>query len=139
MAEAGAHVAIVYQSSKTAAKSAAAEIRSSYGVKSSTYQAEVSDAAAIEAVVSAVVAEFGRLDIAVINAGISAEFDALECSPEEYHKQMSVNLDGAFYSAQAAARVFKQQGTGNIIFTTSISASIVNGPQFQSVVSFRDA
>jgi len=45
---------------------------------------------------------------------------------------MQVNLDGAFYTAQAAARVFKEQGFGNVIFTASVSASLVNLPQKQA-------
>ena len=49
---------------------------------------------------------------------------------------MAVNLDGAFNTAQAAAKVFKSQGTGNIIFTTSMSAVIVNRPEPQAAVSF---
>jgi NAD(P)-dependent dehydrogenase (short-subunit alcohol dehydrogenase family) len=48
---------------------------------------------------------------------------------------MKVNLDGAFYSAQAAARIFKQQGHGNVIFTASVSATLVNVPQKQAAVS----
>lgn len=49
---------------------------------------------------------------------------------------MKVNLDGAFYTAQAAARIFKAQGHGNVIFTASVSATLVNVPQKQAAVSF---
>ena len=42
------------------------------------------------------------------------------------------NLDGAFYTAQAAARIFKKQGYGNVIFTASVSATLVNVPQKQA-------
>lgn len=45
---------------------------------------------------------------------------------------MRVNLDGAFFTAQAAARIFKSQGSGNIIFTASVSAILVNVPQKQA-------
>lgn len=45
---------------------------------------------------------------------------------------MKVNLDGAFYTAQAAARIFKKQGYGNVIFTASVSATLVNIPQKQA-------
>jgi NAD(P)-dependent dehydrogenase (short-subunit alcohol dehydrogenase family) len=48
---------------------------------------------------------------------------------------MRVNLDGAFYTAQAAARLFKKQGSGNVIFTASVSAILVNIPQKQAAVS----
>jgi sorbose reductase len=45
---------------------------------------------------------------------------------------MRVNLDGAFFTAQAAARIFKAQGHGNVIFTASVSAILVNVPQKQA-------
>jgi len=44
---------------------------------------------------------------------------------------MRVNLDGAFYTAQAAGILFKKQGHGNVIFTASVSAILVNVPQKQ--------
>lgn len=94
----------------------------------------MADAAAIETTVTNVVADFGRLDIVVANAGVGAEIDAIDYSPSKYRELMAVNLDGAFYTAQAAAKVFKSQGSGNIIFTTSISAVIVNRPENQAVV-----
>jgi sorbose reductase len=49
---------------------------------------------------------------------------------------MDVNLDGAFWTAQAAANIFKEQGTGkgSIMFTASVSASLVNVPQKQAAV-----
>lgn len=47
---------------------------------------------------------------------------------------MQVNLDGAFFSSQAAARIFKEQGHGNVIFTASVSATLVNVPQKQAAV-----
>lgn len=135
MAEAGANVAIVYRSSKKAGDDVVAELQEKNGVKSIAYQADVSDPTANEELVAKVVKDFGRLDVIVINAGISDCFDALKCTPAAYREQMAVNLDGAFYSAQAAAKEFKKQGFGNIIFTTSMSAIIVNRPQNQSIVS----
>lgn len=125
----------MYRASKQAGEDVATELQQKYGVKASAYQADVGDLSANEAVVTNIVKEFGRLDIIVINAGISDCFDALSCTPNKYREQMAVNLDGAFYSAQAAAKVFRSQGSGNIIFTTSMSAIIVNGPQYQSIVS----
>lgn len=104
------------------------------GINASSYQADVADPEAIQAVVNKVVNDFGRLDIVVANAGICHEIEALDFTPKQYREQMSINLDGAFYTAQAAARVFKKQGSGNIIFTTSMSALIVNKPESQAPV-----
>ena len=99
------------------------------------YQADVADPTAIEAAVSGVVSDFGRLDIVVANAGICTEMDALDFQPKQFQDLMSINLNGAFYTAQAAAQVFKASGSGNIIFTTSISAVLVNLPERQAAVS----
>jgi sorbose reductase len=54
-------------------------------------------------------------------------------SIEEYKSLTSVNLDGVFYCAKYAGAVFKQQGFGNLIITSSISAHIVNVPVDQPV------
>lgn len=48
---------------------------------------------------------------------------------------MEVNVNGAFHTAQAAAKIFKRQGYGNVIFTASVSALLVNTPQRQAAVS----
>jgi sorbose reductase len=124
----------VCRTSKEHGDAAAASVSSKHGVKAVAYQAPVEDPKAIEEAVTSAVADFGKLDIMVVNAGVGAEFEALTCTPEWYREQMAINLDGAFYTAQAAAKVFKAQGSGNMIFTTSISAVLVNGPQDQAIV-----
>lgn len=60
---------------------------------------------------------------------------AEDYTPNQWQEIMKVNLDGAFYSAQAAARIFKAQGFGSVIFTVSVSANLVNVPQKQAAVS----
>lgn len=54
-------------------------------------------------------------------------------SIDEYKTLTSVNLDGVFYCAKYAGTVFKEQGFGNLIITSSISAHIVNVPVDQPV------
>ena len=81
-----------------------------------------------------VVAEFGKLDVIVANAGITSEHAAEEYTPEEFQEIIDVNFNGAFYTASAAARIFKKQGFGNVIFTASVSATLVNIPQRQAAV-----
>ena len=68
------------------------------------------------------------------NAGICSEHAAEEYTPEEFQEVMNVNISGAFYTAQAAARIFKRQGFGNVVFTASVSAILVNTPQRQAAV-----
>lgn len=125
---------MVYRSSKTAAEASAAQLSKECGIKVTAYQADVADPAAIEVAVTSVVKDFGGLDIVVANAGVGGEIEALDYTPGQFRELMGVNLDGAFYTAQAAAKFFKSQGSGNIIFTTSMSALVVNRPESQAPV-----
>ncbi|KAJ5190190.1 oxidoreductase [Penicillium cinerascens] len=131
LAEAGANVAIIYNSSKTA-DAAAAEIANANNVRAAAYQADVTDQKQIETVIQRIATDFGKLDILVANSGIVSCVAAEDYTPGQWSEIMKVNLDGAFYSAQAAARIFKQQGHGNVIFTASVSATLVNVPQKQA-------
>lgn len=92
---------------------------------------------AIEAAVQQIAKDFGKLDIIVCNSGIVSSIAAEDYTDKEWREIMQVNLDGAFYSAQAAARIFKEQGHGNVVFTASVSATLVNVPQKQAAVSLK--
>jgi NAD(P)-dependent dehydrogenase (short-subunit alcohol dehydrogenase family) len=131
LAEAGADVAIIYNSSKDAAE-VAAEIAKANGVKCVAYQAEVKDQASIESALIQIAKDFGKLDVVVANAGIASHYAAEDVTVEQWREIMNVNLDGAFWTAQAAGRIFKKQGSGNLIFTGSVSAILVNVPQKQA-------
>jgi sorbose reductase len=74
---------------------------------------------------------YGAIAKVTSNSGIATHIDALDYSPEQFSDIMRVNLDGAFYTAQAAGQIFKKQGHGNMIFTASVSAILVNVPQKQ--------
>lgn len=127
-------IAIIYTSSKDAEK-IAAQIASETGVKVVAYQSDVRDPEAIAATINKIAVDFGRLDIMVANAGITTHIAALDQTPKSFSEVMKVNLDGAFYTAQAAAKIFEKQGSGNVIFTASVSALLVNLPQKQAAVS----
>ncbi|CAK96715.1 uncharacterized protein An08g09360 [Aspergillus niger] len=124
-------VAVIYNSSQTADVTAA-EIASANNVRAAAYQADVTNQTQIENVIQQISKYFGKLDILVANSGIATCVAAEDYTPSQWSEIMKVNLDGAFYSAQAAARIFKQQGYGNIIFTASVSATLVNVPQKQA-------
>ena len=127
-------VALIYNSSKTA-ESLATEIAAKHSVKTAAYQADVANQEDIEKAIKQIAADFGKLDIIVANSGICTNVPAEDYTTEQWHNITKVNLDGAFYTAQAAARIFKQQGYGNVIFTASVSATLVNVPQKQAAVS----
>ncbi|KAM0120701.1 hypothetical protein ACP6JC_002713 [Aspergillus fumigatus] len=126
-------VALIYNSSKTA-DTTAAEIASANNVRAAAYQANVSNKAEIERTIQQIASDFGGLDIIVVNSGITSNVAAEDYTAEQWKEVMQVNLDGAFYTAQAAAQIFKAQGRGNVIFTASVSATLVNVPQKQAAV-----
>lgn len=132
MAEAGAHLALWYNSNN-AAITKGKKLSTKFGNTVRAYKVNVSDAFQVQQTVAKVVEDFGRLDVFIANAGMAISKPILEQTVEEYRKQLSVNLDGVFFCAKYAGEVFKRQGRGNLIITSSISAHIVNVPVDQPV------
>ena len=86
----------------------------------------------VQAMVDAVVAKWGQLDIGVNNAGIGIWHDAENITVAEWDRMMDVNLKAVFLCCQAEAKVMLPRGYGKIINTASMSGSIVNMPQNQA-------
>jgi NAD(P)-dependent dehydrogenase (short-subunit alcohol dehydrogenase family) len=84
----------------------------------------VDDHAALETLVRRADAEFGGIDILVNNAGISFIEPAIDVTHEHWDAQFAVNLSGAFFCAQAAARGMIARGYGRIINISSISGVV---------------
>jgi NAD(P)-dependent dehydrogenase (short-subunit alcohol dehydrogenase family) len=85
------------------------------------YRPDVSDPVQCEAQITETVRQFGRIDVAVNNAGIALHKLALETSLEDWDRVLRINLTGSFLTAQAAARHMVKQGGGRIIQIGSIS------------------
>ncbi len=83
---------------------------------------DVSNAAMVATSIEAIAAEHGRIDILINNAGITKDKSALKMTAEHWQAVIDVNLSGAFYVAQATAKVMKTNGYGRIINASSISA-----------------
>jgi acetoacetyl-CoA reductase/3-oxoacyl-[acyl-carrier protein] reductase len=62
----------------------------------------------------------GRVDILVNNAGITIDRTVAKMTDDEWHKVIAVNLSGAFFMAQAAARHMVTRGTGRIVNVSSV-------------------
>lgn len=140
LAEAGASVAMIYTSTNpSTADEVASSISQSTGQQVKAYRANVTSATEISDTINSITQDLfgGRLDIVVANAGIASHYAGEDYTPEQFQEIMNVNLNGAFYTAQAAGRIFKSQCSqggrqGQVIFTASVSAILVNIPQKQS-------
>lgn len=88
---------------------------------------DVADKAAIDALIAAAVARFGRIDILVNNAGICPVADFLDFTEEQFDRTLAVNLRAAFFGTQAAGRQMIAQGTGGVIVNmSSINSGLAN-------------
>jgi NAD(P)-dependent dehydrogenase (short-subunit alcohol dehydrogenase family) len=122
LADAGASIAIV---SRTAAQvdEAVEDVRRR-GRDAHGIVADVADPDAPHAIVQQVVSHFGRLDVLVHAAGINVRVPADQFSRDDYNRVMRVNVESAFFLAQAAAPIMRAQGRGRIILVGSVAAEI---------------
>jgi 3-oxoacyl-[acyl-carrier protein] reductase len=98
----------------TAARAARADVRLA------TILADVTDASAVDAAVATTLAELGRLDFAIANAGQSVDNLIVRVKPDFLEAMLAVNLKSAFYLVSAAARPLMRQRGGSIVLVSSI-------------------
>jgi len=126
LAQAGAAVAVSDMPSRLdLARGTQAQIEA-LGQSSAAYPLDVLDLKSISDATDRVVADFGRLDILVSNAGVRVRRPALEVTEDEWDEVIDTNLKGVFFCAQAAAKVMIDQGSGR-------TAECVCGPPFTTV------
>lgn len=82
-------------------------------------EADVSKPAEIDKLISAAVAEYGRLDVMVNNAGTEKRNSLLEADEATYDEVLSVNLKSAFFGTQLSAKQFIDQGNGGVVINIS--------------------
>ncbi|MBI5928760.1 MAG: SDR family oxidoreductase [Chloroflexi bacterium] len=83
---------------------------------------DVADVQQTRGLVAEAIRQFGRLDMAVANAGLTLWGDFFDYSPENLDRVLGVNLRGSFFLAQAAARYMREAGHGGrILFMSSVT------------------
>ena len=80
----------------------------------------VTDRAQVDAMVAAVKAQFGRIDVLVNNAGITKDARLQKMTLEQFDAVIDVNLRGVFHCSQAVADTMVLQGSGVILNASSI-------------------
>jgi NAD(P)-dependent dehydrogenase (short-subunit alcohol dehydrogenase family) len=87
---------------------------------------DISEAATAEKVTQAAISKFGSIDHVVNNAGIFSGKPFTEYTIEEFHRFVSVNLDGFIFITQPSVRQMLLQGNGGSV--TTITASLADNP-----------
>jgi sorbose reductase len=126
-AECGADVAITGRDEKTVMQ-VAAELNAKYESKVIGIAGDVSNKTDVKAVIDKIVSEFGTLDIAFNNAGVSGESYIVDATEDDFDRIIDINAKGIFFCCQEEARIMLPQKKGSIINMASISASIINIP-----------
>ena len=137
LAEAGADVAVL-DLDGTAAEATADAVRR-LGRQSLPLADDVGKVETAQRMVDAVLAKFGRLDIAVNNVGVAIPIKpSTEVTPADWEWLFNINLRGTFFCAQAEARAMIPNHYGKIINMASICGHIV-WPEWQSLYSISKA
>jgi NAD(P)-dependent dehydrogenase (short-subunit alcohol dehydrogenase family) len=124
LGEAGARVAIAARDEGLTAS--VADALGALGVRT-----DVSDAGSVQAMLETVTAELGPVDVLVNNAGVCYHRPALEVPEHEWRSVWDVNVDGVWHCCRSVGAQMVERGSGAIINVGSISAEIVNRPQWQ--------
>jgi NAD(P)-dependent dehydrogenase (short-subunit alcohol dehydrogenase family) len=106
---------------ETLVKNAAAQITAEGG-KVYPLAGDAADVNFIQQMIDTAVQQFGKLTIAIANAGITLYGDFLNYPPASLQSVMNLNLQGSFFLAQKAAQqMIKQQSGGSILFMSSVT------------------
>ncbi len=129
LAEAGANVVVNGRDAALAAQ-VAAELQE-LGVGTAVALGDVTKRADVERILAESVAAFGRVDVLVNNAGVCFHRPAAEVPDEEWDAVIDVNLTGVWIASQVFGRHMIERGGGVQVNIGSMSAAIVNRPQWQ--------
>jgi NAD(P)-dependent dehydrogenase (short-subunit alcohol dehydrogenase family) len=114
------------------------------GATSDVARVDVTDEAAIDAGIDAILSRFGRIDFVAANAGVgerSPSFD--EMTTDAWRRVLAVNLDGVFWTLRAAARHMKRRAeagdAGGSLLVTSSTSAIHGAPRNQAYAASKGA
>lgn len=113
LADAGADIAVVGRN-ETKSAAAVADLKQR-GVKAIAVTTDVTDKAAVAAMIDRVVKELGRIDILINNAGMSIRKPPHELELDEWNKVIDTNLTSAFVCSKLAYPALKSSGNGKVI------------------------
>lgn len=118
-AQEGAHVAFTYLSSVEKGQALEDELKA-FGTTVKGYRSDASDHKAADDLVNQVVADFGKLDVLVNNAGITKDGLLMRMSEEQWDTVINVNLKSVFNLTKAVIKPMMKAKAGSIINLTSV-------------------
>lgn len=141
LAREGADVIVNYRSHREEAEHVAAQI-SALGRRALIWQADVANRDAVAAMFVGAIAEFGRLDLVVANAGMSIRELVIEADWDNVRRVIEINLFGVFHTCQFAAQQMVKQtlrgrARGKILIISSVLAEV--SPQKSSAYNMAKA
>lgn len=128
LASAGADLALCDLFTDGAEQAVAPAIRE-LGRQAQVFQCDVVDPEAVAVLVREVLDRFGKIDVLVNNAGITADSLLLRMSDEQWNRVLQVNLTGTFNCTRAVARSMLKQKSGAIISVASVIGVTGNAGQ----------
>ena len=128
LAKAGYDIAVSYAGNEEAANNTVKELLE-LGVKAKSYKFDVADKEACAKAVEEVMAEFGRIDVLVNNAGITRDGLFMRMNSDNWEAVINTNLNSAFYMSNPVVRIMMKQRSGCIINMSSIVGVYGNAGQ----------
>jgi 3-oxoacyl-[acyl-carrier protein] reductase len=138
LAREGVNIAVMYAKSRDQAEEVAGTLADEHGVEAAAFGCDITDQDAVEALITAVTARFGRLDILVNDAAYNKAipFNELDnLTIEEWDKILAVNLTGPMRLIKAVAPVMKDQGQGRVVNISSVAGLSPTGSSIAYAVS----
>lgn len=134
LAKAGMDVAVNYAGNAQAAQETC-QLCEQQGVKAVALQADVADGAQANGLIEQVIAQFGRIDVLVCNAGITRDNLLMRMTEEDFDRVIETNLKGVFHCMKAATRPMMKQRSGRIITMSSVVGVAGNAGQVNYAAS----
>ncbi len=125
----GADVAFSFASSEEKARALEKDLESRFGIKARGYKSNAAVFSESDELINAVIAEFGKIDVLVNNAGITRDTLLMRMTEDQWDEVINTNLKSAFNLTKASLRPFLKQKSGSIINMTSVVGVMGNAGQ----------
>lgn len=123
LANQGANLALLARREEKL-KDVTAEIKDQYGVEVKYYVCDVTDSAQVDETVAKVIADFGKIDILINNAGLGLGGYTTRTTDEDWLKMMDINVNSLFYMSRACGKHMRENNYGRIINLGSVHSTV---------------